>query len=64
MNKEKNSDRYFNICKDTFLIFEKGNKQKKCARYFKICKYTFLIFEKVNKQNTVPGILRFVGILF
>ena len=47
-----------------FLIFEKVNGQKGCARYFEICKYAFLIFEKRNEQKTVPGILRFVSMLF
>ena len=32
--------------------------------YFEICKYAFLIFEKGDKQKTVPGILKFVSILF
>ena len=47
-------------------MFKKGEKQKKkdCTRYFEICKYAFLIFEKGDKQKTVPGILRFVNMLF
>ena len=47
-----------------FLIFEKGDEQKNCARYFEIRKYAFLIFEKGMSKKTVPGILRFVSMLF
>ena len=47
-----------------FLIFEKGEEQKNCARYFEIRKYAFLIFEKGMSKKTVPGILRFVNMLF
>ena len=63
-DKKKNCARYFETRKYAFLIFEKGDKQNNCARYFEIRKYFFLIFEKEHKQKTVPGILRFVSILF
>ena len=45
-------------------IFEKENEEKNCPRYFEICKYAFLIFEKGNNQKIVPGISRFVSMLF
>ena len=47
-----------------FLIFEKGDEQKNCARYFEIRKYAFFNFWKGDEQKTVPGILRFVSMLF
>ena len=47
-----------------FLIFEKGMSKKNCARYFEIRKYAFLIFEKEIRKKIVPGILRFISMLF
>ena len=44
-----------------FLIFEKENKQKIVLRFASIL---FLIFEKGISKKNVPGILRFVRILF
>ena len=38
--------------------------KKNCARYFKIRKYAFLIFEEAMSKKIVPGILRFVSMLF
>ena len=41
------------------------DEQKSYVRFFEICKYTFLIFENGDKQKkTVPGILRFLSIIF
>ena len=40
------------------------SKKKKCARYFWIRKYAFLIIQKRISKKPVPGILRFVGMLF
>ena len=45
-------------------MFEKGISKKKCARFFRIYKYAFFNTSKRNKKETVPGILRFVSMLF
>ena len=49
-----------------FLIFEKGDEQRNCARYFEICKYAFFNIWKGDEQKkqTVPGILKFISMLF
>ena len=52
---------------DSYAFFSiwKGDEQKNCAGYFEICKYAFFnIWKRGWAKKIVPGILRFVSMLF